>query len=177
MDIEKINRQISRRNAIFKKATKAEKRVLIAKDVLNQIKNKKYIPKTGLWVSRIFSNLKELKGYDSIQPSLMAPSLECNCCALGAMMVSCIRYRGQTTKRDVLQGAFQGDTLLAGCGNSSGLQDLFSRTQMTEIEACFEGRGYHGLRFYKLFNEDEDRLVAICKNIIKNKGKFIPFKE
>lgn len=37
-------------NEKFKKATKAQKRVMIAQDVLAQIKTKRYVAESGCWV-------------------------------------------------------------------------------------------------------------------------------
>ena len=43
-------KEINKLNEEFKKATKAQKRVMIAKDVLAQIKAKRYFPESGEWV-------------------------------------------------------------------------------------------------------------------------------
>lgn len=51
----KIQKEIEKRNSLFKKATKAEKRVLIAKDVIAQIKANRYVAKRGAFVKAEFN--------------------------------------------------------------------------------------------------------------------------
>ena len=45
-----LRKQIERRNAAFAKADAATKRVMIAQDVIEQIKARKILPDTGAWV-------------------------------------------------------------------------------------------------------------------------------
>lgn len=56
-----IQKEIDKRNEIFKNATPSEKRVLIAKDVIQQLKNKKFTPTTGCWVEPVFNSVTAKK--------------------------------------------------------------------------------------------------------------------
>ncbi len=72
-----------KRNAIFKRASAAQKRVLIAKDVIAQIAAKKYKAKKLTW-ARI-KGAKKAGGEEQVCSILDKKDVSCNCCALGGM--------------------------------------------------------------------------------------------
>jgi hypothetical protein len=125
----------------------------------------------------------------------------CSCCALGAMFVSCTLFNNQTTALDLHQIQWSlGDMIEADEKLSNGLNKFFSAQQLRLIEQAFEGG--HGqftedvdagdeesdnpadraavklsqrlLSWEDKYRNDEDRLIAIMKNIIKNNGTFKP---
>ncbi len=99
--VEKINESLRKSNAAFKKATKAEKRVMIAKDVLAQIKAKRYIPESGTWVDPNWNIRNEIDGTESVQKLFADRTIEtCNVCALGSLFMSCTNLNNNTSFAD-----------------------------------------------------------------------------
>jgi len=202
--LEKINKLIAENNAAFKKATKAQKRVMIAQDVLAQIKAKRYVAESGRWVvptfSENFCNTDDYPGRESVQQLFASKEIEsCNVCALGGLFMSCTNLNNHTTY-DQFNDQSEDIGSLIGYeeGLSNELDVFFSKNQLTLIEIYFEdGNGYFsidnetvdtGSHFYKSidfdhvnsFNDkyqyDDDRLKAIMKNIVENNGTFVPEK-
>jgi hypothetical protein len=203
--LEKINKLIAENNAAFKKATKAQKRVMIAQDVLAQIKAKRYVAEPGRWVVPTFSeNFCNTDDYPDTVPSVQqlfaSKEIEsCNVCALGGLFMSCTNLNNHTTY-DQFNDESEDIGSLIGYeeGLSNELDVFFSKNQLTLIEIYFEdGEGYFsidnetvdtGSRFYKSidfdhvnsfndkYQDDDDRLKAIMKNIVENNGTFVPEK-
>ncbi len=197
----KMQAEIARRNKAFKAASAAEKRVLIAKDVLAQIEAKRFKPIVGRWIEARDKNnrLLPLITYDdsrfgeddSVRELFLNETIgSCNCCALGAVFMSCTLYNNQTTVEDFDHETGWFDEIIADGGSfTNGLTRFFSRTQLMLIEIAFEG-GVGGfkldevavppkvalaaLNWERKHPNDKKRLIAIMQNIIKNAGKFVP---
>ncbi len=176
-----IQAEIVKRNAQFKDATKSERRVLIAKDVIQLIKDRKITLEPGVWVDT-YSTVGD--AYDkSLQQEFLAGNVECNCCGIGAMMLSCTLFKNKTKVGDDILGDV-GRYYDSGDKFMNGFRELFSKTQVRLIELAFEqGTGWYcdentaerkAVAFGEKYWDDEDRLTAIMTNIIKNDGKFIP---
>ncbi len=176
-----INKLIKKNNALMSKSTKAEKRVLIAKDVLKQIKIHKFDPQSGAWFDSSVLELHNLYDDDSAQPALLMEQPTCNVCALGGLFLSTIRLNNKCPVRELLESECDlGGRISEG---DSTLNKIFSIKQLQLIEATFEvnGGAYRASQskydrvgdFYTKYPDVKDRLVAIMKNIIKNKGTFI----
>jgi hypothetical protein len=171
--------QIKKWNDYFTKLSKSEQSVAIAKDVIKQIKAEKYTPTSG-WYIR--GALTRLDNEADVQTNL---NVSCNCCALGASLLSTVKYKN-TLKIEDLYGYNEKNSQF-----TKMLDSIFTTKQQALIEASFED-GLHlqanltkGFRlsekdyekcrdFYKLYNDPEDRLIGIMNNIIKNKGVFKP---
>lgn len=234
----KIQKEIKKRNNAFQKATKAEKRVLIAKDVIAQIKAKRYIPYCGAFVKATFDpkvykktvsgtdiceylhdpDVKDMQEnwnltdaetkevIDFVEKPLREAFFDntvqsCDVCALGGIFMSCTLFNNKT-KLNALgpegEAADLGNAIVYDKSISNGLMKFFSYNQLELIENAFEnGKGYfrtnpyannseitdiNGKRFRQYYTygdrypNSSDRLIAIMKNIIKNKGTFIPEK-
>jgi len=195
--VEKINEALRKSNAAFKKATKAEKRVMIAKDVLAQIKAKRYIPESGTWVDPNWNIRNEIDGTESVQKLFADRTIEtCNVCALGGLFMSCTNLNNNTCVSDINcggEGSLLGEMIQEGDTLSNGLNKIFSKKQLQLIEVYFEkGDGWFGedgytgnyigedSRHVEYFNDaypdDDERLVEIMKNIVANDGTFVPSK-
>ena len=163
---KQIEREIAKREAIFKKASATQKRVLIAKDVIAQIKAKKIKPESGTFVSvekvkgfissteadrrygsynYSMDRLSDSEGSDADVRHLYLENTiqQCSCCALGGMFMSCTLYNNNTTVDNL---SYAGDDI----GNmlyedsepgslSNGLDKFFSVAQLRLIEQTFEG--------------------------------------
>lgn len=184
-----------------------EKAVLVAKDVLAQVKENKYIAKTGSYISRIFEDDYEgsiKDNFDQIQ--------QCSVCALGSMLLSSTHLGNLLTTKDLPNYPDAYD-LRRSEKITELFNSIFTYKQLLLIETAFEGYSYFwGLKktqikkfyqenftynetfdryaegkekltfeetlacemFNRKYDEDEKRLNAICRNIIKNKGVFVP---
>jgi hypothetical protein len=188
--------EVARRNRLFAKATPAGKRVLIAEDIIAQIKAKRFRPKAGVWVNPV--NEKNTENIElDIKFNGTAPVRElflekkipaCECCALGALFMSCTLYNNQTTVNDFTKEVILDFQETVEDGKfTNGLTGFFSRAQLKLIEIAFEG-GYGAFDTDRMSNtkalrvvsweeklpDDQKRLVAIMNNIINNKGTFVP---
>ena len=172
------------------KLTKAEIRIAIAKDVIAQIKAKKYKPTQGTWVA------DENQSYDQwLYDNALDCKVDvrdytnnikkCNVCALGSLFVSAVnKYNNVygTYWSVSAEEVFNIDNEYS----ESPLLRYFTLNQLQLIEFTFErGLGVIGLEddhpmvekantFFLKYSKSKDRLVAIMKNIIKNKGTFKP---
>ena len=171
-------------NEKFKKATKAQKRVMIAQDVLAQIKTKRYVAESGCWVQPNIKAAceKNLKDEDSVQELFAKKKIKsCNVCALGGLFMSCINLNNNTTVEDLKKEFYIGDFVYDDSKISNGLNRIFTQKQLILIETYFEGgegyfRGGNKTQtFLESYNDDE-RLEMIMQNIIDNDGTFVPKK-
>lgn len=164
-------------NKEFQKASKSKQRVMIAEDVILQLKLNKFSGKSGTYLT---TNKNVLQDNESLQDILLVPDVKCEVCAIGGAFASCIRIKNEF----ILDGNFTISSYLQE-GQSMGdnpmrnvLEEYFSDNQLELIEDVFENR-YNGennsdkiSNFYNKYPDDTDRLKAIMKNIVKNKGTF-----
>jgi len=111
----------------FNALSKSEKRIAIAKDALVQIKTKKIIATNGHYLSI----LSGFKNEDSLQKKIDSKGFSCQCCAKGALFISCVRQVNQVNMTDNWSDErFQ----------KSKSKDYFSVLQLDMIETAFEGQ-------------------------------------
>lgn len=180
---------IKERNAWFKSLTIEEKRVAIAKDVIEQVKIGKYNARHGVY----FGVRVSLQEGDSFQE--VVDSNECTVCAMGGLFASRVRL-GNEANVDMGRGVYnqftQGLTMFTR--PEDFLQDIFEPEQYRLMEVAFEGHdavGYfegeygnwyedecdsylNAVQLHDDFSSDTERLIAIMENLIANKGMFIP---
>jgi hypothetical protein len=188
--------KIDKLNEEFKKATKAQKRVMIAKDVLAQIKAERYFPKRGEWARPLWSDDQKsidikLDPNSSIKDAFKSKAINsCKVCALGGLFMSCTNLNNNTTVGDMKTEYYIGEFVNDDVKISNGLNRIFTQKQLMLIETYFEGgEGYFKsyshhfsysdekllVIFFKSFDDDE-RLKMIMQNIIDNNGTFKPKK-
>lgn len=182
--VSSLAERIKADNEKFAKATKAEKRVIIAQDCLDRIRLAQIQPKFGSFCSLKvrrpeFTSLKAVLDTEEQQV--------CSSCAKGSLFMSYLGRVNQFTFNDLLYNS----------GNSAyddshlKLLEIFTKKQLSLIEFFFEGEQY----IYKTFKFDKDiieayreriiggfdhrtleganlMLTELCNNIIKNKGSF-----
>lgn len=182
---EQVQKQIDKMNQAYKKASKKQKCIMIAKDVIAQIRLGAIKPKSGSWVE-IGSNLRHvLNGEDAYrsqaQPLLIAGG-QCHSCMLGSALISKIRHANDCTVGRLYEK--DGDDIV---------RDLpFSPKQTKLMEQAFElgqggfggikkdSRSYFGedsvraVAFGKRYKTAKSRQIGIMRNVIKNGGKFVP---
>ena len=157
-------------NAEFKKANKAQKRVMIAQDVLAQLKAKRYVAESGCWVQANYNptvTLAEIKYDDSVQELFAEKTIEsCNVCALGGLFMSCTNLNNNTLLEEL-------DDVSEDLGNlideeeklSNKLNKIFSIPQLKWIETYFEANG----GYFRDYDED-NRIKNFSKEIEIVKG-------
>lgn len=167
-------KKTAKKNAEFKRMSMAEARVAIAKDALSWVREGALVPTSGTYVSTVEGRKplwQEFHLYDSDAPkfeNVQARDVNigpCRVCAKGALLCAkAVRFNHVTARQ------------LAEYSNKY-LKPYFSDRQLDEIEGCFEAtdEGWdppeHAEWAYK-FPDYDDRLRAILRNIIRNKGDF-----
>jgi hypothetical protein len=189
-----VKKKIEKNNLTFNKASDAEKRMIVAKEIIQQIKDKRFRAATGNFCS-FWHYDSEGKLFDkdkSIQELYLTHRIwECRVCALGALAISITLYKNKETINDYEDDFSDLGRTLKGGDTKNGMLELFGREQIILIEQAFEkGGGYFGSYDYNLDGtvkavefrngieegsyNDELVLIKIMENIIKNGGKFIP---
>jgi hypothetical protein len=183
-----ITRIINNNNKIWANASKRERRVLLAKDVIAQINAGKVIPAQSTWISS--SNGRQLvAGGGSVQRAIISGEIpKCECCALGGLMLSAIKYCNNVNAEEgeyfigftthVTPNSQQVDDAATRL-----LYDVFDPRTVQATEAVYEmGIGQFTNISYMCLDDgypenlrmlkSEDRMIAIMENIIENKGIF-----
>lgn len=185
-------KKIEESNEAFNKASKAVKRMIIAQDCIDRIKLDLIKAETGQVIYEYeIEEFAESIGYNEktcdLKPLINNPSLTCEVCAKGGLFIA---YVGRVNK-------FKLSKLNGGENNSDDVQhkklrQIFTTRQLALIEYAFEGRqclAYdekgddicfdydektNAYRYKTRYNDKDERLIAICENIIYNKGTFKP---
>ena len=175
--------EIAKQNKAFRRMSKKRQRLAIANDVLAQLKAKKYVATRGtyhaidkhLYWSDPYGEYQ--KAYLSMeidmQKALLKNTVACEVCGLGAAFCSLSRL---------------GNEIRWDEDDHQVLYPIFSKDQIDMIETAFEGWGketvsYNGMnlddsiikktmRFYRKYPDDNKRLAAIFRNIIRHDGIF-----
>jgi hypothetical protein len=166
--------------------SKAEMRVTIAKDALQQLKAEKIIAVSGSYYgTELIDELDKMVVKDDdnkkykvqAQPFLKKRVNPCRVCAKGALFLSAVRKYNKATLDDVM------------CEDLRVADKIFGSRQFDQIEAAFEqwettknrfGLAADGVdsitacAFGMKYEDERERLEAILKNIIKNNGTFKP---
>ena len=162
-------KRIEKTNELFNNSTPEQKRVMIAQDVIDRINVQLLQPR----VQRII----RLPEYARVNQENVN-SLACEVCAKGGLLAS---YVGRVNNFDEDCQISNHESNVA----HQKLLELFTLEQLAIIEYAFEGGQYiHSVdisgnlrtalrMFYDSYLSDEERLIAICENIIKNNGDFV----
>lgn len=162
----------------FDKKTKAQQRVIIAKDVILRISLGKIKPKTRVFC-RLPNIFKGEENYD-LKSFVLSKTRSCEACAKGGLFMSFVGINNNFTR----QGHY-----LSSCMDSDSMKALstiFSKKQLAMIETAFEKTTSFGTSDTSSYEDDKSeafgakydspkkRLKAIMQNIVKNKGTFKP---
>lgn len=170
-----------RRKTLADGMTPAQQRraVLIAEDVLKWLRTRRLVVEEGSYIT-FFNEDEEPAPGEALQPALatlVTSKKPCTVCALGACLIAKIdRFNAV----DMPQWGFgRTATVLR-------LEDIFSSSQQDLIEAAFELRDVAeryviddlhidaAIAFGGRFDDARKRLRAIMRNIIANRGVFVP---
>jgi hypothetical protein len=180
-----IAKRAAANNAAFAKLSKAQKCVAVAKDVIEQIKLEKYQAKQQVYVNflEVPASYPGLDDYnyipvssDQFQEATLHDKTVCQCCGIGGCLLSMVRLGNSVSLEDAAEVDDQ-DFI------TKQLSKIMSRRQIRMIELAFEEEGHADFSdtinnrcivFGQQFKSDSERLIGIMKNIIANKGEFIP---
>lgn len=179
------------KNKAFWAKPKEQQRIAISKDVLKQLSIKTIKAKIG-----DYFEVYDIKEPITKVPEKMDDLLRifkrtknpCSVCAIGACFVGLVNMGNKIPVKgflstDKLEGWEIGNTDIM----REALRKVFPSVQISLLEMAFEK--YYTLSdnekpdeesmkmailFGEKYTTDKKRLIAIMKNIIKNKGEFIP---
>lgn len=168
---------VARTNKKFEAASPAEKRVIIAQDAIARLSADNLTAKFGKVVDYIPFALPN----DSLKDYVNS-SHNCKVCAKGALFCSLVGRVNKVTIGEINDT----DTNLLSDSTHHKLLEYFSAEQLDLVETAFEGKTYLNAADSEQidaaedfcdeyeWNETNERITAICKNIITNKGEFKP---
>lgn len=174
---------IEKGNAAFAKLASAKKRIAIAEDVILSLKSGLFSARAG---SYFVLNTDNPSTTTELQDLLCdkANIDSCTVCGMAGIFASKVRLSNnfKITKGDNYVSV--GDKEII-----DNLQGIFEEGQLRLIECAFEGEFIKtpanmdctteerleelGVEFYVKYPDEDKRMVAIMKNIIKNKGTFV----
>ena len=150
---EEVATEIERRKQLFAQAGPAEKRVLVAKDVIEQLDaqlfkagRQGFLSTTYQWEKELWGAYGDLKNVSLQEELLKTDGTACTVCALGAVFVSCTLFNNQTSLLDGIrdEGPKIGYHLSQDHDFANGMTEVFDKAQLALIEQAFEcGRGYY----------------------------------
>lgn len=182
---QKIELEVSKLNEKFKKTSPEKRRVLIAKDVIQQLNLNKFIAESRTYLEFNkesdfgFINLTTDDLNGSLKKHINNDDLKCTVCGIGGIFASCVRINNNISAKKYNSNDEQSSI-------RNFLQKWFSIEQLILIESSFETMNFDdfgsvdenlinkAIKFGKKYRTDNSRLISIMENIIKNKGIFIP---
>lgn len=153
-----------------------EQKVLIAKDILEQVKLGTYTARRMVYVQFNEHAVKDkIQVGDDMQSTLNLLE-DCTVCAYGSLMLSAIRFKNSVNWDE--SGLHFGVISRMDFNYTRPLTDLFSESQLKLIENAFEGwendeDDFSPKVFYDKFDNPTDRMIAIMENLIANDGEFV----
>lgn len=171
-------KDIEKRNKRFRKASKGEKRRMIAQEVLDLLKARKISASVGIYLEAD-GLLKAYKKNPGAELRDVFPKLKnCQVCAIGGACLALANIEDKLKLNDLRPGdaSYRGTVRFDGDDDvmRKKLGKYFSQDELRQMEAAFEiNEEFRG----SIADEKaRDRLRLIMENIVKNK-KFSPPKE
>ena len=159
------------KKALKKKLTKAEMRVAVAKDALKQLELEKYKACRGTYVDwNLEDKIRESDEDEQVQKIIKEHESTCQICARGALLMSSIRKFNDVTVKDFNKNWEKKSKQIFSTQTLELAEIAFERWNKLDHNAK-QDRAYN---FGIKYSYDNERLKAILKNIIANKGEFKP---
>jgi len=175
-NVNELAVKIQKDNKAWKTMTRAQRRVAVAKDVIKWLDQDKLVASSGTYLFAGYGN-DDLSNLSSVRLNNPDGSFQdtlktlpaCEVCAKGAIFVCAVNRQNKVTNAETGNWGWTGEEM------RDKLRGLFSARQLDLIEAEFEGSyGYYSRIMEKTMDcDDESRMRAIMRNIIKNKGTFL----
>jgi hypothetical protein len=198
--LRKIRKDIKKKNAEFEKLPADERRIIIALDVIDQLRIGKLIAERGTWIGigEDQSDREILVNQMDKQLNTVIGSQSCTTCAIGGMFVCAVKRADRLKVKEIetvkdkseeLSPTDWVDPTPDGVDLFSYLKRFFSEDQLNLIEIAFE-KGDGGVKMEYMNTEQEDakyfiesddveasdRMRFIMENIVVNGGTFKPGK-
>lgn len=177
-----IKQEIDDSNQEFIEASPERKRVMIAQDIIARLNKESFVAIPGS-IGEI-DIISIYTGSESAKDIINGNASTCKVCAKGAIFCS---YIGRVNEMSINELEYTMDDANISLEDNfhSKLLEIFEGQQLDLIEVAFEGFSILEIaedtdkaeEFYLQHNLDDnsnERLKAICKNIIANNGTFIP---
>lgn len=160
------------------------KMVALAKDVLKMLREKRIKAQRGTYFHAPTAKLGEFT-LQSDAKGVLKKVKKCEGCALGGMMLAYLLRYDEASLMDagltICHNWTEDVDKFEGHRPSDLLERVTTLQQLNEIEGAFERTdgsqrpaSYEAIEFGHRYATDAGRLGAIMKNIVKNKGLFIP---
>lgn len=146
----------------FDSLTKAEQRVVIAKDLIARLRAKNFIARSGTYLSAPLTD-KELRNEEAEIRDVLKGK-KCKGCQIGGLFLCAV---DRHNRLQLSTGAMDDSNSMRRY-----LSKWFTKQQLFDVEEAFEG-GLPFMQWADRHNDDE-RMTLIAQNIIKNKGRFVP---
>ena len=167
-------------------ASRAQRRVMVAEDVLAQVKLGEIKVTSGTYLSVNQEFAGGLCQDDALY-DVINETRKCKACAIGSVFYSKITNYGYCSKDHKMSAMNRGSDGIEMFETNMVdiMADAFTEKELRTLEYAFEGYNYGGIEFseddgdilrkyHHKHASDKARLKAIMKNIIKNKGDFTP---
>jgi hypothetical protein len=161
MDLMKL--PLAARNAAFDALPLHEQAIAVAKDVINQLDDHKYLAETGNYV---FYTGSRLDLPQSFQEVLETTQSRCEVCALGGMFVSTARLRNRISTQQALMNV--SDVMV------HAIEDIFPEKELRAIEFVFEG---YNASHYDFTYEETNALVNYAEVVRGGVLKELPWPD
>lgn len=162
---------IEERNRQFMAMSPAERRVLVAKDVIAALRAEIVTPVCEQYL--IPHNLNQRELHENLQDVLARDQKDqCAVCARGALFLVEMFRRGRDDSKDLWANDYESE---------------FPLSQLYLMEAAFECRVLYfhcerltedqlreAVNFGSRYEEDGNRMIAIMQNVIAHGGEFVP---
>lgn len=186
----------------FNKLSIRKRKILIVEDVIKQINSGKILRVKARTYNNV-KNLR-FNSLSSAKEAIDAGALKCEACARGAMFLSSVKFKNKLNIHQFSNFDFhykkRNYMSPNGVKGTKFLSEEFAEQEQSEIEVAFEGTlavifdytSNPDMEIYnpclqfrkdaiakwkktkKSYTRQEYILIQICKNIIKNNGKFKP---
>lgn len=186
--VERNNRETERRNQAFAKLSDARKRVVVAQDVLDQLRLRRFVAPTGIYLQPATEEAKDqFDSYDEESSKKpvheLLEGVKCQVCGIGSLFVAAVDRANACTIED-MDHSYENSNFMR-----EYLGEFFSDEQLVLIETAFETELIHSggtglnrfspkveaaIAFGEKSTSAEKRLKRIMENIISNKGTFKP---
>lgn len=192
--LQRTKKAIQKANENFQKMKPEEKRIAIAKDVIAQLKAKRYKARTGQYLTvKPSKNSMPSNNKEQLIGVLCDVDTKCNCCARAAIFASAVSNFNNYKFKEASEYRFESffaDSVYDKQFDFSS-EDIegterkyFNPKQIEMIETCFEMDeefsyslteqiASAAVAYGKSMGNAEKRMIGIMENIIKNKGEFV----
>lgn len=126
-------------NKQYEQASREQKRVMIAQDIIDQVNAGIYIPAAGAYLKEICTEDEKDATPDRRQDiqSFLPETKSCHVCNIGSIILSMTRFENQLTFCDLNINTMSKSPQL-----SNMLLELFTVEELMSIEYLFEGQFY-----------------------------------